>query len=82
MDLPKQAGVTPIRVEVEKGKKYAWCTCGLSDNQPFCNGAHKGSDFSPLVFIAEETKLVSLCTCKLTKNPGFCDGAHKSIEKT
>lgn len=79
MDLPKQAGTTPIRIEIEKGKKYAWCSCGLSDNQPFCNGAHKGTDFSPLVFVAEETKSVGLCTCKQTKNPGFCDGAHKNL---
>lgn len=79
MDLPKQAGTTPIRVEIEKGNKYAWCSCGLSDNQPFCNGAHKGTDFSPVVFVAEETKSVGLCTCKQTKNPGFCDGAHKNL---
>lgn len=79
MDLPKVAGTTPIRIDLEAGNKYAWCTCGLSDNQPFCNGAHKGTGFTPLVFVAEETKTVSLCTCKKTSNPGFCDGAHKQL---
>ena len=79
MDLPKVAAKVPVRVELEKGKKYAWCTCGLSDKQPFCNGAHKGTDFRPLVFEAEETKTVSLCQCKATKNPGFCDGSHKAL---
>ncbi len=79
MDLPKVAAKVPVRVELEKGKKYAWCTCGLSDQQPYCNGAHKGTDFRPLVFEAEETKTVGLCQCKATKNPGFCDGSHKAL---
>jgi len=79
MDLPKVAAKVPIRVEIEKGKKYAWCTCGLSDKQPFCNGAHKGTEFKPLVFEAEETKTASFCQCKATKNPGFCDGSHKAL---
>ena len=79
MDLPKVAAKVPVRVDLEKGKKYAWCTCGLSDKQPFCNGAHKGTDYRPLVFEAEESKTVSLCQCKATKNPGFCDGSHKAL---
>jgi len=75
---PKRAGDSPIRIELEAGKKYAWCTCGESANQPFCDGGHKGSEFSPLMISVEETKTVSLCTCKVTKNPGFCDGSHKA----
>jgi len=80
MGKAKIAGTSPIRVELEAGKNYAWCTCGLSDNQPFCNGAHKGTSFTPKVFQVEESKTVSLCTCKQTANPGFCDGAHKALQ--
>jgi len=79
MDLPKVAAKVPIKVELEEGKKYAWCTCGLSDRQPYCNGAHKGTEFRPLVFVAEETKTAHLCQCKQTKNPPFCDGTHKTL---
>ena len=80
MSSPKIAGTAPIKVELEKGKRYAWCTCGESTNQPFCDGKHKADgNFSPLVFVAEESKTVHLCTCKQTANPGFCDGAHKSL---
>jgi len=79
MDLPKVAAKTPIRVEVEEGKKYAWCTCGLSDKQPFCNGAHKGTEFRPTVFTAEESKTISFCQCKASKNGYRCDGTHKSL---
>ncbi|MFM8938782.1 MAG: CDGSH iron-sulfur domain-containing protein, partial [Phenylobacterium sp.] len=43
------AGKAPIPVEVEAGKAYFWCTCGLSKTQPFCDGAHlrEGTDFLP-----------------------------------
>jgi CDGSH-type Zn-finger protein len=26
---------------------YWWCACGKSASQPYCDGSHKGSDFSP-----------------------------------
>lgn len=77
MKLPKRAGDNPLAVELEEGKKYVWCTCGLSENQPFCDGKHKGQGISPLVFTAEKTETKYLCTCKLTNNGPFCDGSHK-----
>ncbi len=79
MEKGKIAGTSPIRVDLTEGQKYAWCTCGLSANQPMCDGSHKGTEFVPKVTIAEETKTVSLCTCKQTSNPGFCDGTHKNL---
>ena len=48
MESPKRASDTPIAVDVEAGKDYWWCACGLSKNQPFCDGSHKGSSFSPM----------------------------------
>ena len=73
------AANAPIPVELEAGKTYAWCTCGDSTRQPFCDGSHKDTDFAPLVFTAEESKTAYLCACKQTDNPGFCDGSHKSL---
>lgn len=70
---------SPIAVELEAGKNYAWCSCGHSKNQPFCDGSHKGSEFTPLVFKAEETKTAYLCRCKQTDKPGFCDGSHQKL---
>ena len=54
MEKAKVAGTTPNIIEQEEGKTYAWCSCGKSENQPWCNGAHAGSDFKPKVFKAEE----------------------------
>ena len=76
MDLPKRAGDKPVEVDLEKGKTYAWCACGLSKNQPFCDGSHKITDIKPVVFVAEETKKAHLCMCKQTKNMPYCDGSH------
>ena len=77
MDLPKRAGDGPMAVELEEGKKYAWCTCGLSVNQPYCDGAHKGTEYRPMVQEAEKTGTHYLCACKATGKGPFCDGSHK-----
>ena len=35
MSLPRVADNKPIKVAVEAGKEYYYCTCGLSKNQPW-----------------------------------------------
>ena len=70
---------TPQMELLEEGKTYAWCACGKSENQPWCNGAHAGSEFTPKVFKAEEPKTAAMCMCKQTKNPPYCDGSHMSL---
>ncbi|KAI9142703.1 iron-binding zinc finger CDGSH type-domain-containing protein [Paraphysoderma sedebokerense] len=37
----------PYKVDLEPGKDYWWCSCGRSRNQPFCDGSHKGTAFTP-----------------------------------
>ena len=73
---PTVADNFPIEVELEAGKKYAWCTCGESATQPYCDGAHKDTDFTPMIFTAEKTEKRWLCQCKKTKKTPFCDGSH------
>ncbi len=76
---PKIYDKVPVKVSVEAGKTYSWCTCGESSKQPFCDGSHRGGPFVPLKFEASESKDVWLCNCKHTKNPGYCDGSHKAL---
>jgi len=81
MDEPKIAQSFPYSTEVEAGKTYYWCACGRSASQPFCDGSHKGTSFTPVKFTAEKTETVHLCGCKHTKNPPYCDGSHHSLGK-
>jgi len=69
----------PMLVDLQSGKKYAWCACGKSDGQPWCDGSHKGSGLAPMVFEATEDKKAAMCMCKQTKNPPYCDGSHASL---
>ncbi len=70
---------SPYAIEVEEGKNYFWCSCGKSNNQPFCDGSHKGSGFTPTKYKAETAKKVYFCGCKHTNNGVLCDGTHKGL---
>lgn len=76
MTEPVRAADSPAFTEIEQGKTYFWCACGLSKSQPFCDGSHSVTDISPLKYVAENTGTVTFCRCKQTKNPPFCDGSH------
>ncbi|MDG1873854.1 MAG: CDGSH iron-sulfur domain-containing protein [Mariniblastus sp.] len=78
---PIVAACFPKQVEIEAGKKYAYCTCGISENQPFCDGKHSGTSFKPMVFEATESETAYYCQCKHTGNAPKCDGTHKTVEQ-
>ncbi|XP_070684393.1 CDGSH iron-sulfur domain-containing protein 3, mitochondrial-like [Pempheris klunzingeri] len=71
----------PYRVKVSAGKRYAWCACGHSKKQPFCDGAHKtkAPSIAPLRFTPDSDKALMLCACKQTKNAPYCDGSHFKV---
>jgi CDGSH-type Zn-finger protein len=79
MSIPKRASDAPYAVEVETGKSYFWCACGASKSQPFCDGSHKGTDFTPVKYEAKESKKILFCGCKSTASQPMCDGSHKQI---
>ncbi|MCB2096985.1 MAG: CDGSH iron-sulfur domain-containing protein [Parvularculaceae bacterium] len=79
MAEPTIAARAPLAVDVEAGKAYFWCACGRSKSQPFCDGSHKGTDFTPMKWTADQSKRVFFCCCKHTKGAPFCDGSHKSV---
>lgn len=78
MSEAKIAAKEPAVLTLEPGTYY-WCSCGRSKNQPFCDGSHEGTDFSPLAFEITQTQQVALCQCKRTQTPPFCDGSHKDL---
>ena len=75
MNEPVIADKKPALIELETGTYY-WCKCGQSKNQPFCDGTHVSTDFTPLAFELTEKKKVALCNCKYTNGAPYCDGSH------
>ena len=80
MSRPIIAEKKPIKVDLEEGQTYAWCRCGRSKNQPFCDGSHKGTSFTPLEFTADKSEEAFLCQCKGTSDAPFCDGTHSRLD--
>ena len=76
---PKIAQKAPYPIEVEAGKTYFWCACGQSSKQPFCDGSHKDTGFSPVKYHAEADKKVFFCGCKASGNAPLCDGSHAKL---
>ena len=69
----------PYAIEVEAGKSYFWCACGRSATQPFCDGAHQGTDILPVKHTAEADKTLYFCGCKKTEKAPLCDGTHNQL---
>lgn len=78
MSKPKIAQDKPFVMDIDPGT-YAWCACGESDDQPYCDGSHKGSDFKPVIEKVEASRKVAWCGCKHTGNAPFCDGSHTEL---
>jgi CDGSH-type Zn-finger protein len=79
MSEPIIAAKAPVAIDVDAGKTYWWCACGKSARQPFCDGSHKGSEFTPVKFEATESKKLWFCACKHSAHTPLCDGSHKRL---
>lgn len=79
MSKPVVADNKPKAVNLKQDEEYYFCTCGRSGRQPFCDGSHKGTSFTPAPFTAEKDEEAYLCACKHSANSPFCDGTHKKF---
>jgi CDGSH-type Zn-finger protein len=77
-ETPNIVQKAPFVLELAPGKYY-WCACGKSKKQPFCDGSHKGSSFTPVLFELQESRKIAFCGCKMTDNKPLCDGTHKKL---
>lgn len=72
--LPVSPQVAPYAVDVVEGTRYAWCSCGLSASQPWCDGSHTGTGFEPIEFVAPISGTFYMCGCKKSDNKPYCFG--------
>ena len=79
MKNPIIADNKPVKIFLAKGQEYHFCTCGKSNSQPLCDGAHVGTSFTPKVIVADEDGDAYFCACKHTRNTPYCDGTHKQF---
>ena len=77
MNNPVIADNKPMSVELRAGQEYHFCTCGRSKGQPFCDGSHVGTGFTPQSFTADSDGDAWLCRCKHSAKAPYCDGTHK-----
>lgn len=78
MDQPEIARKSPYVLDLAPGT-YWWCACGRSKSQPFCDGSHKGTSFTPVKLEIAQTTQVALCGCKHSRNKPICDGSHNQL---
>jgi CDGSH-type Zn-finger protein len=79
MAKPKVVDTCFEAVDLKPGT-YHWCACGESKKQPFCDGSHAGTEFTPRKLEVAAEGRFKLCLCKHTQAlNGVCDGSHNQL---
>ena len=69
---------SPYVIKYGRGR-YTWCVYGEFSKQPYCDGSHKGTEFSPIIVNLEEYRNVAWCGFKQTSISPYCDGTHSKL---
>jgi CDGSH-type Zn-finger protein len=79
MTQARMAQRGPYPVDVEAGKTCHWCRCDRNAKQPFCDGSHEGTGFSPTEYHASRSETVYFCGGKSSGKGSLCDGTHNKL---
>jgi len=66
----------PFLIDVKTKEKKVFCMCGLSQNGPFCDGSHKGTNIIPRSIIFDKNSTIRICGCQKSNKMPYCDGTH------
>jgi CDGSH-type Zn-finger protein len=72
------ADTAPI-IKNEGAGTYYPCASRMSENQPYCDGSHQGSDIEPKKVVLEEGRRMAWCACKQSRDGHACDGSHRML---
>ncbi|MDJ0522045.1 MAG: CDGSH iron-sulfur domain-containing protein [Planctomycetota bacterium] len=69
----------PLVVQLEPGK-HAICTCGQTQNGPYCDGSHGGTELRPEIVEVQDVAMnLAWCTCRISGKLPRCDGSHRQM---
>lgn len=68
---------------LEKGKIYSWCSCGISQNGPWCDGLCNNlvTRCRPIQFNVDNAGYYKICNCKNSANAPFCNNTHRIMAR-
>ena len=81
--IPLNSGYWPYNTYLQRGKVYMWCSCGVAQNGPFCDGFcnHIVTRNRPIYFNVNESGYYKMCQCKMSANAPFCNNTHRDVIK-
>ena len=81
--VPLIAGYFPYNMYLQRGKVYQWCSCGISQNGPWCDSMcnYLVTRNRPMYFNVSESGYYKICNCKFSANAPFCSNTHRLVVK-
>ncbi len=62
--------------ELKAGESVYICQCGKTNNAPYCDGSHQGTEVTPLAHTPDQDGPIFVCGCGKSANKPWCDGSH------
>ena len=80
MSAPTIADNKPVKLALDKDKKYYFCMCGLSNKQPFCDGSTRAVISPRWPFNVTKAKIIACASASTAAtNPTVTAATNSSV---